>query len=231
MARTLSLCLITGVLFASSGLSHAQEVAEEDPFFTISGNFALVSDYRFRGVSLSDEDIAPQGGFTINTAPGFFIGAWASSIESFNGAEAEVDLVAGYGRTFGDYTVTVGVTAYTYPGGRDTNYVEPYATVGATFGPLSTSVTAAYAPDQKNIGDTDNIYIVNNSSLALGDTPFTLNGSIGWEDGAFGNDRVSWTLGVSAVWQGLNFSATYVDTSQNSQNTDATVVFGIGVSF
>ncbi|GAB4574639.1 MAG: TorF family putative porin [Rhodothalassiaceae bacterium] len=233
MARTAGFCLLASLLLlpAHPGWAQDAKAKDETPFFTLSGNFALVSDYRFRGVSLSDEDIAPQGGITINTAPGFFIGTWASSIEPLNGAEAEVDLIAGYGRTIGALSVTAGVTAYLYPGGRDTNYVEPYLSLAGNLGPVSNTLTIAYAPDQRNIGGRDNIYVVDNASLPLGAWPLALTGSLGFEDGAFGDSRLSWSLGLSGTWHGLNLSASYVDTDQRGQATDATVVFAIGMSF
>ncbi|GEQ97934.1 hypothetical protein JCM17844_15710 [Iodidimonas gelatinilytica] len=67
--------------------------------------------------------------------------------------------------------------------------------------------------------------------MAIGDTPFSLIGSIGWEDGAFGDDKVDWSLGLSASWKSLDFSASYIDTSKTGDLLDATVVFSVGVSF
>jgi uncharacterized protein (TIGR02001 family) len=224
--------IISALLAAPAAKAQEAEEAEEKPeFFTISGNVALVSDYRFRGVSLSDEDAAIQGGISLNTAPGFFIGTWASSIETFNGAETELDLYAGYGFTLKGFDITAGVTAFLFPGGQNTDYVEPYVSVGRSFGAFSTTFGAAYAPDQSNIGNNDNIDIYNSSSLALGDTPFSINGTLGYEDGAFGDNKVDWSLGLSGSWKGLSFSAAYVDTSKAGTTTDATVVFSIGMSF
>lgn len=54
--------------------------AQEEPPkpVTVSGNVALVSDYRFRGVSQSDKEVALQGGATVTHESGVYAGAWAS---------------------------------------------------------------------------------------------------------------------------------------------------------
>lgn len=43
---------------------------------TVSGSAAITSDYRFRGISQSDENIAVQSGITIAHDSGFYIGTW-----------------------------------------------------------------------------------------------------------------------------------------------------------
>ena len=49
--------LIATFMFASPAL--AQDEEEEDPSsIEISGNATLVTDYRFRGVTFSDEDLS-----------------------------------------------------------------------------------------------------------------------------------------------------------------------------
>ena len=49
--------------------------------FDVSANVALVSDYRFRGISQTGTDAAVQGGFDASWEPGFYLGTWASSVD------------------------------------------------------------------------------------------------------------------------------------------------------
>ena len=66
---------------------------------TITGNVALTSDYRFRGISLSGGDAAIQGGMTIGHASGFYVGAWASSIDDGGTdvfGDQELDIFGGW---------------------------------------------------------------------------------------------------------------------------------------
>ncbi|MBL4639835.1 MAG: hypothetical protein JKY57_04830, partial [Kordiimonadaceae bacterium] len=54
---------ILAVGVTSAILIGTPAAAQDDAGISLSANAALVSDYRFRGVSLSDKDIAIQGGF------------------------------------------------------------------------------------------------------------------------------------------------------------------------
>ena len=62
----------------SSAPAFAQEEAEGP--VTVSGSVALVSDYRFRGVSQTDKGMAIQGGITATHESGAYVGAWGSNL-------------------------------------------------------------------------------------------------------------------------------------------------------
>ena len=85
----------------------------------ISGNATLVSDYVFRGVNLSAEEPAIQGGFDINQN-GFYAGVWASS----DSGSGEFDLYGGYTYALTEsVALDVGITRYYYPiGGSTTEF-------------------------------------------------------------------------------------------------------------
>ena len=53
----------------------------------ISANVTLASDYVFRGISQTDNQIAIQGGFDYAQDNGFYVGTWASNVDPdfFNG--------------------------------------------------------------------------------------------------------------------------------------------------
>ncbi|MCB1710405.1 MAG: TorF family putative porin, partial [Halioglobus sp.] len=75
---------VATALMSGAGYSLAQEKDDLDPraeAFEISGNVALTSDYRFRGISQSDESAAIQGGFDVEFSPGFYVGTWGSSVD------------------------------------------------------------------------------------------------------------------------------------------------------
>ncbi|MBP6682408.1 MAG: TorF family putative porin [Halioglobus sp.] len=122
--------LLTAALAATlmSGAGYSQ--AEDE--FAISGNVALTSDYRFRGISQSDESAAIQGGFDAVFAPGFYIGTWGSSVDFDNNEDydgsLELDYYGGWRSAIGDtdFGVDVGYIYYDYPGdnGADGDYQE-----------------------------------------------------------------------------------------------------------
>lgn len=160
----------------------------------LSANASLVSDYRFRGISLSDRDPAVQGGVDLGFDSGLFVGTWASTIEEYGGADAEVDLYVGWAGDSGLIDYSVAANAYLYPGGDGVNYGELQGEVGGSLGPARVAVEVAYVPDQKNtLGD--NIYIGPKISVGLPLTPLTFRLRGGWEDG-FYEDKLDWEAGV-----------------------------------
>lgn len=118
----------------------AQSAAKSD--WTITGNAALYSDYRFRGFTQTGYGPSFQGGFDIAHSSGFYAGNWNSNVEQglYNGASLEMDLYGGYKGAFGNIGYDVGYLYYYYPksGALGTTKIdngELYA--GATFGPVS----------------------------------------------------------------------------------------------
>jgi uncharacterized protein (TIGR02001 family) len=93
--------------------------------FDLSANVALVSDYRFRGISQTDTNAAIQGGFDAAFEPGFYLGTWASSIDFTDPADGngsygtmEIDYYTGWAGPIGDtdFAIDVGYAYYQYPG-------------------------------------------------------------------------------------------------------------------
>lgn len=183
----------------------AQETAPPKPI-TVSGSVALVSDYRFRGVSQSDEELAVQGGLTISHESGLYVGTWASNLAgwgTFGGSNTELDLIAGYKVPVGGGALDVGLTWYMYPGGASkTDFAEPYAKLSGTLGPVSLLAGVAYAPKQEALGNwyftgaaaatgvysdpgdkEDNLYLWGDVSSAIPNTPLTAKAHIGYSDG------------------------------------------------
>ena len=218
--------------------------------FTVTGGATLVSDYRFRGVSQTNKKVAVQATATVTHESGFYASFWGSSIDDYvaNGANAEVDLIAGYAHTFASgVKIDGGVLYYYYPGGgsANTDFVEPYADVSYTFGPVSAKVTAAYAPKQRalTIGlrpREDNFYLAGDLSAGIPTTPLSVSAHLGH---TFGQSYISvdqgytdWSLGATATFGHLTAGISYVDTDKNvylaNRNlTGAGVVASVGVTF
>lgn len=223
---------VPALLLTTTALTLSVAEAQE-----VEANVALTTDYRFRGVSLSDETIAIQGGLDLGFESGFYIGTWASSIEPVGNSETELDLYAGYAGEAGELSYDVGVIAYIYPGGEDVAYAEVYGSLTGMVGPVETTGTIAYAPEQDNIGDDDNLYLNISGSAPLGGSELSLIAGLGYETGAFGDpdgdgdDKFDWTIGVGWTAYGVDMSIAYVDTTEDTDGSDATAVFTIGKSF
>ena len=213
----------------------APPAAEPEKFAKITGGVTLISDYRFRGLTQTNGDGAVQGTININTKYGFYIGTWASTIDGSGKTpllagygDAEVDLYAGYTKTFSGFTVDGGLLYYYYPSGisgLNTDFFEPYASVSYTIGPVSTKVGGNYAwGGQKGLdftaGKDDNIYVYGEASIAVPKTPITLKGHVGYTDGSLGlanlvaNDKnyLDWSATAEAVGGPFKVGVTYLDT-------------------
>ncbi len=234
MTRTLRLLSATALAALALPLTVTAAASAQD--VEVSGNVALVSDYRFRGVSLSDETIAIQGGLDAGFASGLYIGTWASSIEPVGGSETELDLYGGYGFEAGGLAFDVGVLGYFYPGEEDVAYGELYGSATTALGVGEATFGVAYAPEQDNIGNDDNLYVYVSGGLPLGESPFSLSASLGYETGAFGDpdgdgdDKIDWSLGVSREALGIEWGLAYIGTSEDGDGVDGTAVLTIGRS-
>ncbi len=219
----------------------AQDTAPPEPI-TISGSATVASDYRFRGVSQSDKNVAVQGGITIAHDSGLYIGTWGSNLAgwgTFGGANLELDLIAGYKKTFDTATVDAGVTWYTYPGGADeTDVVEFYGKLSGTAGPATLTAGVFYAPKQTSLSRAfasatplvagsgkrdDNFYLSGDAAAGVPNTPVTLKAHIGYSDGnpGLGPNGTSlaptgkywdWSLGADFTYKNLTLGVAYVDT-------------------
>lgn len=186
----------------------------------ISASASIVSDYRLRGISLSDRDPTIQGGVSVGHESGAYVGAWASGISGYrshNGSDIELDFYAGYSReVMSGITVDAGLWWYMYPGTSKTDFGEPYVSLTGALGPLTAKVGVSYAPDQAALGHKDNVYLSTDLSAGIPATPFTVKAHYGYSDGALAGPKghyTDWLLGVEANWYILTLGVSYSDTS------------------
>lgn len=245
MHKTFATALLGTALLASPAFAQeatkkedpaAAAATEEESTGPITIEFTLtgVSDYRFRGLSLSDFDPAFQPAVTISHEAGPFISVWASNIAENPGADIEIDFTAGLAREIGGFDLSAIAVYYYYPGFNEINYVEIIGSAAHAVGPATVGVGFAYIPRQDNVGGVDNFYGYVNGSVPIAKTPLTLNSSVGVEAGAFGgNKKIDWSIGLGLSYWGLDFGLSYVDTArtQGSPLGRAGAVFSIGKTF
>jgi uncharacterized protein (TIGR02001 family) len=202
---------------------------EATPALTVTGNAAVVTDYRFRGISQTDKRFALQGGITVTHESGFYVSTWGSSIDDYvaNGSDQELDLIAGYSKTVGGATFDAGVLYYYYPGsnGANTDFFEPYASVKGTFGPATAKLSAAYAPKQHALSFAgskpreDNLYVAGDLSASIPNTPLGVSAHLAHSFGpsylTIGKEYTDWTVGATYTWSHLTFGVSYVDTDKS----------------
>ncbi|MDP3908398.1 TorF family putative porin [Novosphingobium sp.] len=227
--------IVAATILAGCGLAATPAFADEtDPpsDVTVSGNVALVTDYRFRGLSLSGGDFAVQGTINVNHSSGFYAGVWASSLEdSAVYGSTEVDVYAGWtGEVASGVTADVGLLYYVYPNGTvgDANVFEPYASITGAIGPVTAKVGVAYAWKQNSLGGDDNLYLYNDLSLAIPETPLSLSTHIGYTDGAL-SPKVLTGAGLGGGWD-YSVGASYAVTKNLSVGVSYIGVDGTSIS-
>ncbi len=125
---------LLSAMAATSLTVTATSYAEETSAHSFSSNVGVFSQYVFRGINYSDEDLALQGGFDYAHDSGLYAGVWASSLdESQNsGNSLEVDFYAGYYHQLtDDIGLDVGLLQFYYPdrkkyNGEDIDTTEVY---------------------------------------------------------------------------------------------------------
>jgi len=238
--------------FAVAAPAFADDTAPP-PAITVTGSVALVTDYRFRGISQSAGDPAIQGSININSKTGLYVGAWSSSIDFNNvGAGAfygsqELDLYGGWtGEISPGLTADVGLLYYAYPGGHvgKAEFFEPYASLTKAIGPAKLKVGVTYAWSQDAILNDDNLYLYSNLDIAIPSTPLTISGHIGYQDGPLSANYLmtagakshsfDYSIGASATVLGkVTLGVAYVGVQGPALDgfTDDTVVGTLSVSF
>lgn len=212
------------------------EEAEEEASGPFELELALsgVSDYRFRGISLSDKDPAFQPSITLSHESGLYASIWGSNIAENDGSDIEVDYILGFAPTIGPVDLDINATYYAYPGAKNLNYWEFIGNISHSIGDASIGFTFAYTPKQDSTVPERGLYYAIQGELPIKNTPLTLTGSFGLEDNAFYNWKKDWSVGVNAdVGHGFTLGAAYVDSGHNFHDPlgKATVVFSISKAF
>lgn len=242
------LSLLGVVLATSAGLvPTAARAEEEEKPFTLAGSAAFVTDYRFRGVSQSNNSVAVQAGLSVSHESGLYAGFWSSSLAgwgTFGGPNVELDLFGGYKFSLGPAGIDAGFTVYTYPGGADTTtFVELYAKASGSLGPVGVTGGIFYAPAQTALGNwsahpdsaigdkEDNLYLSGDFTVGIPGTPVTAKAHIGYSDGNPGlgpngtsiaptGSYVDWLLGADVVVGPVTLGFAYVDTNISDTSAD-----------
>lgn len=219
--------------------------AEPVPDNVVAYNVAIVSDYRFRGLSQSRKDPALQGGIDYTNNPtGFYAGTWLSTIDWTKDAggdgHIEWDLYAGKrGEIAKDFTYDVGGLYYYYPSNGlspNANTFELYGQLG--YGPVyakySYSLTNLFGfADTKNSGYIDVGY---NQDVYDG---YTLNLHVGHQEvkhlsaASYTDYKIGVTkdFGVVSVSLAAIYADTHAYTYQDKNLGKTTAVLMVSKSF
>lgn len=247
----LLLAIVAAAVSASPALAHVDALENQaEPALSASGAVTIVSQYRLRGISLSNQDPALQGTINLSHESGFYAGLWSSSLAGygkFGGSSLELDLYGGWqGKVAKSVTVDVGVLYFAYPGSSGAfGLFEPYAKLIGAIGPVTSTAGAAYAWEQRALEGKDNLYLFLDNSLQIKGAPVVLTMHVGRSSGgsalAAGGSYWDWSLGGAISWRNLSIGLSYVDTDVDESQAfrfgatkaivDDALVATLGVSF
>lgn len=231
LKRTMLLAGLLGV----AGAAQAQ----------FSSTVTAVSDYDFRGISLSAKDPALQASLDYAFAEtGFSVGAWASNIDygpDFDGT-LEVDLYAAYEASINDdLGWNAGIVWYTYPGSDNTvtrAKISSYPELSAGLTYKGFDFKQWYAIDYGGSSD-DGLYTEANYTFELPQNfSLTLHGGYSYGDAFKNAEYLDYgvTLGVDVGQFSLALKFTGTDYSGDQKvrddvfNTEGRVLFSVSTT-
>lgn len=212
--------------------------------FELSGNVALTTQYKFRGITQSDEHPALQGGFDVSHSSGLYSGVWGSNVDFNDSDEAsvEIDAYGGFFNSIDQFSYDVGFIYYAYPGADSSlnyDFVEGSLALGYDFGSFATSASVNYSPEYfGNSGHAE--YYALGLEIPM---PYdvTLSGHLGYQNiednSAFGvPDYADWSIGLGYSLYDIDLSLQYVDTdldepSECADGCRESLIFSISRSF
>lgn len=178
-------CIIALFIYVTGARSsaHALEIGN----FQLDISLGATTDYVWRGLTQTDEDLAASVGVELGFSYGLYVGAWASTVDFAGAGDYELDYYVGYRNKVGGFNYDVGLLRYNYPGGDDaSNFDEIYASIGG--GPFTFTWSTLYDSDDDTLdfGD-ENYYAIDlEFDLPLG---FSIGGHIGHYDKVLGEYR------------------------------------------
>ena len=248
LARSLARLITTGTLAiaATSTLSPQAKAQQENgattpalsarpalrtdaaSTFDIKIIAAIVSDYNFRGYTLSDHkpSISTNLEATYNI---LFAAVNAASVHVPMVSQLQMTNYAGIRPVFGPLTVETGVAYYSYPGSSiDISYPEYYVAPSYALSPkLMVSVNAYYAPNYSRTGAWENYDSI--AAKYTFDSGLAISGEFGRQSFGTTNatataaaqklpDYTYWNIGFSYIYKALTFDLRYVATTLSKQS-------------
>ena len=222
------------------------------PESSLAYNIGVVTDYRYRGISQSRLQPALQGGADYTDKSGFYVGAWASTINWIKDSGAsdgsiELDIYGGYKASIGDIGYDVGVLRYEYVGNKlgkvagfvNANTTEAYGAL--TYGLFTAKYSYSLGDTFGNINSKGSTYLDLSAAIDLG-SGFSLTPHAGRQviknGSAYSYTDLSLTLakdlgnGLSATGMVVSTNAKEASyTLKNKFNGKDALVLGIKYTF
>lgn len=234
--KKLSTLIAASTLLATSSAVMAWE--SENGMHSTSASVALSSDYMWRGVSKTDNEMALSGSFDYGHASGLYAGVWASNVDfgvvgsdgNTDQAHIEADIYAGYANEIGDSGIgyDVGAMRYIFPGTDGADWNEYY--VGLSYSMFSLKVS--HTEDFGGSDEKATHYLLgfnydlpmevalhaNYSFYDFDDADAVFGSKATGEPNNIDNPLQDYAIGVSKDFVGLNWDVTWYETLKDGKD-------------
>ena len=202
----------------------------------------IVSDYDFRGISLSARDPAPQLSLDFAHDSGFGFGVWASNTDLGTKTNTEIDFNPSFnGGSDETFNWGVGMTYYTYVSESSLNYPEYWVGISKPFTDKFSASAKFWYSNDLNAANESGTYIEVNARVELPKN-FGLELHAARSDGDYwdlvnGDGYTDFAVGLTYSWNDINFGLKYIDGSDlpdagvDLLSTESKVVFSVTKSF
>jgi uncharacterized protein (TIGR02001 family) len=190
----------------------------------LSGEAGVVSDYRYRGVTLSNGNPALQGSVTLEHDSGLYATVWGSTLG--HGTRTELDWSGGYSKELSKgFSLDFSSTYYSYPSHGSENYFEATALATMTRGGAEASLGYSFVPGQRATRDENgrkhrNGYAFGKVAYEVQKTPLSLNASLGYERGWFDEvergGKWDWSVGADVKLKPARVALAYVGSNADA---------------
>lgn len=206
----------------------AADMTDPPPALDLRAGVTLASDFRLRGLSLSNRRASLGATLDAVHVSGLHAGLRTASLAGpvARGADALVELAAGYRTMAGPVELDVGARYFAFAGAAGaTDFVEPYAALSYDLGPVGLRASAHYAPRQRALapgsagraGRADNLYLRAGLDIGVPGTPLSLAAHIGRDTGGgqltLARRYTEWGLGLRHSRGPLTLALDYADSS------------------
>lgn len=229
--------MLSGATAVAAGLNQDGAARRQSSPFHVSGELALVSDYRRNGVTQSDGAPALQGRIDIHHDSGWSAGAFATSMHARRGSNAQLVLFGSRRFEFGETDLNLGVSTIFFFGGDADPFALGQASVSHPIGPVDATLSVNYAPPQQALNDKHGLSVNLRARTPLGrvnGAPLTAAVSIGWSEAEFAmgaDTKLDWSLGLTTEIADAEFGLAYVDNDLDDNRGDAGLVFSVAYRF
>ncbi len=204
----------------------AAQDSESD--WSLDGVAGFTTDYRDRGLSLSDLDPVVFGSLSLSHESGFYVGSDFALINDQVGGDVRSEFYGGYQFDNGGYMYNLSFELDSIYGDVNEFYPEIKASISRDFGLAFISSGLSFAPEGRwSAPDIDSYYGYLDIEVPVPTLPdITLITHMGYDvlDGR--GNLFDWSVGVSAFVKNFEITATFENSSVDDTRGNGRFVFG-----